>query len=103
MIETSHLVSVIMSVYNSSMTVEDSIKSILNQSYSNIELLICNDGSNDETQNILEIFEKKDSRVRIFNNSENLGLTASLNILISESRGTFILDKMLMIYLYQED
>ena len=73
MIETSHLVSVIMSVYNSSMTVEDSIKSILNQSYSNIELLICNDASNDETQNILKIFEKKDSRVRLFKNSENLG------------------------------
>ena len=90
MSETPHLVSVIMSVYNSSMTVEESIKSILNQSYQNIELLICNDASNDETQNILEIFEKKDSRVRLFKNSENLGLTASLNILISESRGTFI-------------
>jgi glycosyltransferase EpsE len=80
MSETPHLVSVIMSVYNSSMTVEESIKSILNQSYQNIELLICNDASNDETQNILEIFEKQDSRVRLFKNSENLGLTASLNI-----------------------
>ena len=90
MIDRPPLVSVIMSAYNSKSTIGESIESILSQSYQNIELLICNDGSTDDTQKILNSFQKKDSRVRLFQNPKNLGLTASLNILIAESKGVFI-------------
>ena len=90
MIDRPPLVSVIMSAYNSKSTIGESIESILSQSYQNIELLICNDGSTDDTQIILNSFQKKDSRVRLFQNPKNLGLTASLNTLIAESKGVFI-------------
>ena len=52
-------VSVIMSIYNNEKTIEKAILSILSQSYQNIELLICNDGSTDDTQKILNTFQKK--------------------------------------------
>ena len=49
-------VSIILSVYNAQNTIGDAIESILNQTYDNIELLILNDKSNDNTQKIIETF-----------------------------------------------
>lgn len=82
------LVSVIISCYNSSQTLRESIKSILNQSYENYEVLIMDDGSTDETNELLNMI--KTEKVRLFRNKKNIGLTKSLNILISHSRGKYI-------------
>jgi len=82
------LVSVIMSTYNDEKTIFDSIQSILDQSYKNIELLVLNDASTDNTRKILNIF--KDKRIKIFTNKKNIGLTKSLNFLIKKSSGLFI-------------
>ena len=84
------LVSVLMSVRNGEQTVEKSIKSILNQSYDYLEFLIIDDCSTDSTLGKLKILEKQDSRISIFTNSENIGLTKSLNKLIKSAKGELI-------------
>lgn len=83
-------ISVIMSVHNNSQFVEKSVFSILDQSYTNLELLVMDDGSTDNTWSILKQLSKKDSRIKLFQNKNNLGLTKSLNILIEESTSKFI-------------
>ena len=83
-------VSIIMSCYNSQETVNKSIESILNQTYKDIELLLCDDGSIDNTLKILKNYENFDSRVKVFKNEKNVGLTKSLNSLINESLGTYV-------------
>jgi len=82
------IVSVIMPAYNTENTIFESIKSILNQTYKNIELIIINDGSSDNT---IEFISKiKDERIKIINNELNLGISKSLNIGILASNGDFI-------------
>lgn len=90
MVKESKLVSVIMSVYNDEDNIESSIKSILSQTYNNIEFLIVDDFSNDNTQKILKTYESLDNRIKIYKNNINLGLTKSLNILISQAKGDYI-------------
>lgn len=83
-------VSVLMSTFNSEKTLERAINSILNQSYKHIELLICNDGSTDNTAKILEKYSNLYDQIEIINNKQNIGLTKSLNLLIDKSKGDFI-------------
>jgi len=82
------LISVLLSVYNDDKNIKKSIDSILSQSYKNIELLVIDDCSTDNTYEIIN--EIKDSRVKIFRNKDNKGLTKSLNILIKESKGQIL-------------
>ena len=82
--------SIIMSTYNHEKSLIQSINSILNQKYEDFEFLILNDNSTDGTKEVLDKFKKKDSRIKVFNNYKNLGLTKSLNILIKESGGKLI-------------
>ena len=84
------LVSVILSVYNGFPFLPFAIDSLLNQTYENIEILILNDGSDDQTAEILAYYIHLDCRIRVFTQS-NLGLTKSLNRLISIASGEFIL------------
>ena len=84
------LVSVLMSVRNGEQTVEKSVESILNQSYDYFEFLIIDDYSTDSTLEKLKILQKQDSRISIFTNSENIGLTKSLNKLIKNAKGELI-------------
>lgn len=90
MVKESILVSVIMSVYNDEDRIESSIKSILSQTYNNIEFLIVDDFSNDNSHKILKNYESLDNRIKIYKNNKNLGLTKSLNFLISQARGVYI-------------
>lgn len=84
------LISVIMSIYNGENTIEESVNSILHQSYPYFEFLIIDDGSSDNTFEILKKCLKRDKRIKIFRNNTNLGLTKSLNIIIKKSKGEFI-------------
>jgi glycosyltransferase EpsE len=72
-------VAVIMGVYNSKHTLKRAIDSILNQSYKNLEFIICNDGSDDETSNILSDYQKNHNNIILINNKVNCGLAKSLN------------------------
>ena len=83
------LVSVIMSVYNDGDRVQKAIESILNQSYSNFELLITDDCSSDHTLRICNKYSELDN-VKVYQNNENIGLTKSLNKLIEQAKGDFI-------------
>ena len=83
------LVSVIMATYNNAKGLEASIESILCQTYQNIELLVLDDGSGDDTKDLLQNkFRQK--KLRIFHNEENIGLTKCLNKLIELSNGKYI-------------
>jgi len=82
------LVSVIVSIYNNEDTVQESIKSLVNQSYKYIEILLMDDGSTDSSLELIEGF--KDDRIKIFSNKKNIGLTKSLNLLIGYSNGKYI-------------
>ena len=76
-------ISVIMTTFNSQNVVERAINSILNQTYQNIEFLILDDNSEDNTHNVLKKYENE-KIVKIYKNSKNLGLTKSLNFLIKK-------------------
>ena len=83
-------VSIIMSVLNAEIWLEDSIESILNQTEKNFEFLIIDDGSEDNSLNILKKYEKKDERIKIETNKHSLGLTCNLNKLIKASKSNII-------------
>ncbi len=77
--KSTRSVSVLLSTYNDASTLEASINSVLNQSYKNFEFIIVNDASSSDTVEILNEFSKKDHRITVYSNSENIGLTRSLN------------------------
>ena len=77
-------------MFNNIDTVEEAIHSILNQSYSNIELLITDDFSDDSSYDICKLISKKDNRIKLFRNNTNLGLTKTLNIMLNASTGYYI-------------
>lgn len=81
-------ISVILSVYNGSAFIKDAVRSILDQTYSDFEFIIIDDGCTDNTCTILESFD--DPRIRILKNSTNRGLLYSVNLGISEAKGQFI-------------
>ncbi|WP_428768070.1 glycosyltransferase family 2 protein [Treponema sp. HNW] len=84
------LVSVIMGVYNCETTVEDSINSILNQSFNDFEFIICDDASYDKTLEIALKCAQKDTRIRVLRNQVNSGLAPTLNKCIEHARGTYL-------------
>jgi glycosyltransferase involved in cell wall biosynthesis len=80
-------VSVVMAVYNGEDFLRESIDSILAQTFDNFEFIIIDDGSSDETKNILESYD--DERIRLFHQA-NMGLVKSLNRGIKEARAELI-------------
>jgi len=81
-------ISVVMSVYNGEKHLRESIESILNQTSTDFEFIIVNDGSTDASPQIIKSYD--DARTRIINNKKNIGLTKSLNKAIKEARGEYI-------------
>lgn len=84
------LVSIIMGVYNGAKRFEKPIESILNQTYSNWEFIICNDGSQDDSYQKLLKIQEKDSRIKVIKNEKNAGLSASLNLCLKHAKGDFV-------------
>lgn len=83
-------VSVIVPIYNAEKYIEECIKSIVNQTYNDLEILCVFDGSTDESYKICEKFSKKDSRV-ILINKVNGGVSSARNLGIELSHGEFIM------------
>jgi len=81
-------VSVIMPVYNAEKYLKDAIDSILNQTYTNFEFILINDGSNDTSKTIIESYN--DSRIRLLDDKENSGLAKVRNKGISEATAEYI-------------
>lgn len=85
----TNLVSIIIPVYNSEKHIERAIKSVLEQTYKNIELIIVNDGSTDNTKNYIMKLKKDDSRIKYFENI-NSGVSFARNIGLNNSTGKYI-------------
>lgn len=83
------LVSVIMPVYNGELYLDEAIQSILTQTYKNFEFIIINDGSTDNSLDIIKKYMNKDTRIFLINR-ENKGLIYSLNEGIKKAKGKYI-------------
>ena len=83
-----NLVSVVMPTYNDAKYLKVAISDILNQTYSNFELIIVNDGSTDETEQILNRYVGQDDRIRVFH-KENGGTGSALNYGFKYAKGEF--------------
>jgi succinoglycan biosynthesis protein ExoO len=81
-------VSAVMPVYNGARTLMEAVNSVLNQTYGDFELIICNDASTDETENILNNI--KDGRVTVIHNRQNLGVGPTRDNAIDLARGVWI-------------
>jgi glycosyltransferase involved in cell wall biosynthesis len=84
------LVSILVPVYNVENFVHAAVSSLLNQTYSNIEIIIVDDASTDDTYNICKNLAAGDSRIRLFRNQINLKIALTLNYAFSASRGEYI-------------
>lgn len=83
------LIQVIVPIYNVKDYVKPCLDSILRQTYSNLEIILVNDGSTDDVEQILDEYASKDSRVKIIN-QENLGLQAARNTGLDSCTGEYI-------------
>ena len=86
----SKLVSIVLPVYNGARFLRESIDSILNQTYTNWELLILDDCSTDDTPAISMEYAQKDNRVHYYRNEKNLRLPGNLNRGFSLSAGEYL-------------
>jgi len=83
-------ISVVMAVYNEEKFLEESVDSILNQTFKDWELVIVNDCSTDNSLNIIKSYMKKDKRIRLVNNKKNGGCPDSRNDGLKISKGEYI-------------
>lgn len=86
-------ISIIMGIYkmiNKKAIVKLAINSILSQTYKDFEFIICDDGSNDGTYEMVQNLTRKDSRVILIKNDKNMGLAYSLNHCLSIAKGKYI-------------
>lgn len=83
------MISVIVTVYNSDRWLHRCINSILNQTYTDIELILVNDGSTDASDKICDSYANKDSRVRVFHKT-NGGVSSARELGLSKAKGEYI-------------
>ncbi|WP_108775256.1 glycosyltransferase family 2 protein [Lactimicrobium massiliense] len=88
MINNDPLVSVCIPAYNNAAYIGETISCILNQTYQNIELVICDDKSTDDTVAVVKKFH--DPRIKLFLNENNLGMAGNWNNCLNRCRGEYI-------------
>lgn len=86
----SPLVSVIIPVYNAERFVESAVRSIMNQTYTNLEILVTDDCSTDGSFEILQRLASEDSRITLYRNESNLKIVRTLNSLVAAANGKYI-------------
>ena len=85
------LVSVIMGIYNCADTLAESLDSLLVQTYQNFEIIMCNDGSTDNTFEIAKQYKDKyPNRIVLIENEKNMGLNYTLNHCLKYANGAYI-------------
>lgn len=83
-------ISAVVSFYNNNKTISRAIRSIQNQNISDIEIILINDFSTDDSLSIVENIQKNDSRIKIINNKKNMGTLFSRSIGVLSSNGKYI-------------
>ena len=84
------LVSIILPYFKKKEFLEETINSILNQTYKNFEIILIDDEVSLDSKNFLDKISKKDTRIKLIKNEKNLGAGLSRNIAIKYSKGDFI-------------
>ena len=84
------LISIIMAAYNAENTIGQAITSVIQQTYTDFELIIINDCSTDRTVDVINEFVKKDARIRLTNNSKNMGVSYTRKHGLDEAKGSWI-------------
>ena len=83
-------VSIIVPAYNAEKTIEMAIKSVLKQSFKQLEVIVINDGSKDKTGEILNKIAEKDSRLIVIQKEKNEGVSAGRNTGLQMAKGTYV-------------
>lgn len=83
-------VSVLLPIYNAERYLAEAIESVINQTFSDWELILTDDGSSDKSKEIIDSFLSKDKRIKSFSNEANLGLISTLNKGITFCSGKYI-------------
>ena len=87
----SKLISIIMGIYNCADTLDEAIESMTSQTYTNWELIMCDDGSVDDTYNVAKKYADKDpEKFILIKNEKNLGLNETLNKCLALAKGDYI-------------
>ena len=84
------LVSVIMGIYNCKETLDKSLDSLLGQTYDNIEIILCDDGSSDGTYQLAKQYQQMHDNIILLKNNENMKLAYSLNQCLMAAQGKYI-------------
>ncbi|MCZ0703684.1 teichuronic acid biosynthesis glycosyltransferase TuaG [Natronobacillus azotifigens] len=84
------LVSVITPTYNAQRFISNTVTSVINQSYSNWEMILIDDHSSDDTVKTIEEYLQKDQRIRLIKNNKNMGAGYARNIGLENARGRYI-------------
>jgi glycosyltransferase involved in cell wall biosynthesis len=82
--------SVVMPVYNAAPFLDESISSIVNQTFTDFEFIILDDASTDGSENILRAWESRDDRIRLFRSDRNLGLSGSSNLVVEKASAPIV-------------
>lgn len=85
------LVSIGVPLFNNEKYVRETLESIVNQKYRNIEIIISNDNSNDSTLKICKEFLKKNSSIRLYDQTVNLGLGGNFKFVLDKSQGDYFI------------
>ena len=83
-------ISIIIPVHNSSLFLPECIESIINQSFKNFEIILINDKSPDNSELIIKKYQKNDNRIKLINNSTNLGVAESRNKGLKIANGNYV-------------
>lgn len=84
------LVSIVVPVYNAEKFLKDTVRTVLEQTYPNWELLLVDDCSNDDSVNIIKEYVTKDDRIQLLKNEKNSGAALTRNKGIEEAKGTYL-------------
>lgn len=87
--EQQPLVSVIMPCYNMERYIADTIRSVINQTYAHWELIVVDDGSTDQTVELVKVFCENNSNIHLSVNKEHLGIAKTRNACIKQAKGRF--------------
>lgn len=87
---TSPKVSIIIPCKNSGLTIKNALQSVITQDYTNLEICVIDDGSTDDTYEILMEYARRDSRIRVFHNDISSGAAHARNVGIRAASGKYI-------------